>query len=110
MKTQTRRKRLNQLDRPQKPSKLKCEVSERICLAMEARKISREQLALLTTRTPQCISNWMLGRASFPTYLVESLARILGVTPVWLAFGYGESCLPINNEAPAATEASISAQ
>jgi len=86
----------------------------RLQAAMDARGVTRWDLAARTFRTPQSVSNWLNAFCRITTLQVEELAKIFECSPAWLAFGIGESGLPetssINNNAPAATEASISAR
>lgn len=88
-------------------------VGERILACMTLRGLTREDLAAKTYRTPQTISNLVLGRHRVYIELIGGLAEILGCNPAWLAFGIGESGMttPINNEPPVnQTEGSTSAR
>lgn len=95
--------------RPRKNAAVPSPFGVRLTEAMEARGITQSDLARVTFRTRQAINGWILGRTSLSTDLVAALASRLECNATWLAFGIGESGLPINSEAPVSeTEASDS--
>lgn len=69
-------------------------LGSRLQQAMEARGVSRDDLAAAFYRTPQAASNWLTGRCHLTIAHTEGLAKFLDVSPSWLAFGVGPSGLP----------------
>jgi len=70
-------------------------VGGRLLEAMELRQLSREDLARKVFRSPQAISNWVLGRGEVRIPVILALADLLQVRAPWLAFGEGPMDAPL---------------
>lgn len=69
----------------------------RMAKAMEAKSISRADLALALSVSQSAVDRWMTGNRTPKNSMIERIAVVLGVTPQYLAFGVEEP-----GDAPAA--------